>query len=148
MVTLGDQTVGQVGEIHPRVAEAFDLPGRVAAFELRTAPLIQAAAAGAAYEEVSRFPPVHRDLAFLVDGDVPVGEVHTALVDAGGPLLDRAVLFDVFEGDPLPGGKKSLAFSVAFRAPDRTLTDQEVEELVEAMASALASELGAELRAG
>jgi phenylalanyl-tRNA synthetase beta chain len=87
-------------------------------------------------------------VAFLLRSDVPAGAVRAALVEAGGDLLDRAVLFDVFEGDPLPAGARSLAFSLDFRALDRTLTDQEADERVRLIAARLAADFGAELRAG
>jgi phenylalanyl-tRNA synthetase beta chain len=148
VIVPGEPPIGEVGEIHPRVAEAFDLPGRVAALELELTPLLAAAGAVRRYREISRYPPVHRDLAFVVDGEVPVGAVRDGLVEEAGDLLDRALLFDVYEGDPLPAGKKSLAFSVDFRALDRTLTDDEVERRVRAIAERLRRDLGAELRAG
>jgi phenylalanyl-tRNA synthetase beta chain len=148
VIVPGAPPIGELGELHPRVAEAFDLPGRVAAFELELEPLLQAATTGRRYRDISRYPPVHRDLAFVVDGDVPAGAVRDGLVEEAGDLLDRALLFDVYEGDPLPVGKKSLAFSVDFRALDRTLTDQEVEERVRAIADRLRRDVGAELRAG
>ena len=147
-VTIGGGPAGEVGELHPRLARRFDLPGRVAAFELRVAPLVAASGAEPRYRDVSRFPPVHRDVAFVLDAEVPAGVVRAALVEAAGGLLDRAELFDVFEGEPLPEGKRSLAFSVDFRASDRTLTDQEVDDRVRAIADRLAADLGAELRAG
>ena len=148
-IILPDQPpVGELAEIHPRVAERFGLPGRVAVIEVRTAPLAAAASGAVQYREVSRLPPVRRDLAFLVDRDVPVGTVRDAIAGAGGELLDRVLLFDVFEGDPLPAGKKSLAFSVDFRAPDRTLTDEEADQRVGAIAARLAADFGAELRSG
>jgi phenylalanyl-tRNA synthetase beta chain len=142
----GQPPIGEVAELHPRVAELFDLPGRVAMFELDLAPLLAAASSGTSYREISRFPPVHRDLAFVVGGDVPAGAVRDVLVEEARELLDRALLFDVYEGDPLPSGRKSLAFSVDFRALDRTLTDDEVEERVRAIAERLHRDLGAELR--
>jgi phenylalanyl-tRNA synthetase beta chain len=74
--------------------------------------------------------------------------VQTALRDAGGDVLETCVLFDVFSGTPLPEGKKSLAFSIDLRAPDRTLTDEEADVVVRRIAGRLASEFGAELRAG
>jgi phenylalanyl-tRNA synthetase beta chain len=148
VVIVGGEAAGELGELHPRVAQAFDLPGRVASLELRVAPLIARAGEAATYAQVSRFPPVHRDLAFLVDRDVPAGSIRAAILQAPGDLLDRAMLFDVFEGDPLPSGKKSLAFSLDFRAPDRTLTDDEADERVRAIADRLAADFGAELRAG
>jgi phenylalanyl-tRNA synthetase beta chain len=148
VVVPGEPPIGEVAELHPRAAEGFDLPGRVAVFEVELAPLLAAASSERRYREISRYPPVHRDLAFVVDGDVPAGALRDGLVEEAGELLDRALLFDVYEGDPLPAGKKSLAFSVDFRALDRTLTDEEVEERVRAISARLFGDLGAELRAG
>ena len=148
VVSAAGEPVGELGEIHPLAADRFDLEGRVAAFELRTAPLLAAARTEAAYVPVSRFPPVRRDVAFLVDRTARAGDVRQALEESAGELLDRALLFDVFEGEPLPEGKKSLAFAVDFRAPDRTLTDEEANDLVRRIADRLASDFGAELRAG
>ena len=147
-VLVGGRGAGTVGELHPRVAEAFDLPSRVAALELRVADLVASAGTEARYREVSRFPPVRRDVAFVLDRTAAAGTVHAALVGAGGELLDRAVLFDVFEGQPLPPGKKSLAFALDLRAPDRTLTDAEADRVVRTIAERLRAEFGAELRAG
>jgi phenylalanyl-tRNA synthetase beta chain len=148
VILPGEPPIGEVAEIHPRIAERFDIPGRVAVFELRTAPLVAAASGEVRFREISRHPPVRRDLAFVVDRDVPAGAVRAALTDAAGELLDRVLLFDEYEGQPLPEGKKSLAFAVDFRALDRTLTDAEVDERVRTVAARLASEFGAELRAG
>ncbi len=147
-VLLEGEAIGELGEIHPRVTEAFDLEARVAAFEVQAEPLLAAAGAEVAYAAVSRFPPIRRDVAFLLDADTPAGAVKAALAEAAGELLDRVLLFDVFEGEPLPAGKKSLAFAVDFRAPDRTLTDEEANELVRGIAERLATDFGAELRAG
>jgi phenylalanyl-tRNA synthetase beta chain len=147
-VMVSGQTAGELGEVHPSVGGRFDLPGRVAAFELLVRPLTGAAATAPTYREVSRFPPVHRDVAFLVDRDVPTGAVRASLVDAAGDLLDRVVLFDVFEGDPLPPGKRSLAYSIDLRALDRTLTDDEADRAVRGIADRIAADFGGELRAG
>jgi phenylalanyl-tRNA synthetase beta chain len=148
VIVAGEPPLGEVAEIHPRVAERFDIPGRVAAIEIRTAPLLAEASSRVVYRGVSRFPPVRRDLAFVVDRDVPAGAVRSVLMEAAGEHLDRALLFDVFEGDPLPDGTKSLAFAVDFRALDRTLTDEEVGDRVRLIADRLASRFGAELRSG
>ncbi|HYZ11822.1 MAG TPA: phenylalanine--tRNA ligase subunit beta, partial [Actinomycetota bacterium] len=147
-VTIAGRPAGEVGELHPQVCRRFDLPGRVAAFELLVVPLVAGSGAERRYRDLSRFPPVHRDVAFVVEASIPAGVVRTALVEAGGDLLDRAILFDVFEGSPLPEGTRSLAFSLDFRAPDRTLTDGEVEQRVRAIADRLHGDFGAELRAG
>jgi phenylalanyl-tRNA synthetase beta chain len=84
----------------------------------------------------------------VVDTDVPAEKVRSALVDAAGSLADSVYLFDVFTGPPVPEGKKSLAFAVEFRAPDRTLTDEETDEAVARIVDRLARDFGAELRAG
>jgi phenylalanyl-tRNA synthetase beta chain len=99
-------------------------------------------------EDVPRFPPVRRDLAFIVDASIPAGRVRSALEDAAGEILGSVLLFDVFEGPPLPEGTKSLAFSVDFRAPDRTLTDEEADGAVEAIVERLSRDVGARLRSG
>jgi phenylalanyl-tRNA synthetase beta chain len=146
-VLVGDTLAGVVGELHPGVAEQSRLSGRVTGVELDVATLASSMS-GTRFSEVPRFPPVHRDLAFVVDAATPAGEVRSALIRAAGELLDTAVLFDVFEGLPLPAGKKTLAFSVDFRAPDRTLTDAEAEAVVQEIVRRLAQEFGAEFRAG
>jgi phenylalanyl-tRNA synthetase beta chain len=147
-VVVAGAPAGLLGELHPRVAGAFDLPGRVAALELAVAPLAAVAEGPVAYRDVSRFPPVRRDVAFVVDREVPAGLVLDALAGAAGELLDRVSLFDVFEGDPVPEGKRSLAFALDLRSPDRTLTDEEADRVVRAVAERLAAELGAVLRVG
>jgi phenylalanyl-tRNA synthetase beta chain len=83
-----------------------------------------------------------------VEGGTPAEAVRAALEDAGGDLVGSVVLFDVFEGPPLPEGTKSLAYSVDFRAPDRTLTDEEADGAVEAIVERLARDVGARLRSG
>ena len=80
--------------------------------------------------------------------DVPASERALRFLEAGGDMIETCVLFDVFSGTPLPEGKKSLAFSIELRAPDRTLTDEEADAVVRRIAERLASEFGAELRAG
>ena len=146
-VLLGDRPVGVIGELHPRKASSLDVDGRVAVAELELEPLRAAASRAFRLVEVPRFPPIRRDLAFVIDEDVPAGGVQAALEAAAGELLDRSLLFDVFRGGAIPEGRKSLAFALEFRAPDRTLTDQEVEPAVATIVDRLRTELGAELRA-
>jgi phenylalanyl-tRNA synthetase beta chain len=96
---------------------------------------------------VPRFPPLRRDLAFVVPDEATAGDVQRIVERAAGSLLDRVVLFDLFTGGDVPVGHRSLAFALEFRAPDRTLTDEEVEPLVTAIVDRARSELGAALRA-
>ena len=145
-IFLDGRPVGILGELHPRNASSLDIDGRVAIAEFELEPLRAAASGGFHLLEVPRFPPIRRDLAFVIEEDVPAGVVLAALEAAAGELLDRAVLFDLFRGDPIPDGRKSLAFALEFRASDRTLTDEEVEPVVAAIVDRLRRELGAELR--
>jgi phenylalanyl-tRNA synthetase beta chain len=147
-VLLEGRSVGVLGELHPNVAERLGVTGRVSVCVVGLGSLQHAASRAFAFRDVPRFPPVRRDLAFVVPEDVPAGELGAALVAAGGDLLWASALFDVFRGGSLPAGTKSLAFAVDFRAPDRTLTDEEAQRAVDAIVAALASGFGAELRAG
>jgi phenylalanyl-tRNA synthetase beta chain len=145
-VLLAGSPVGVVGELHPRKASSLDIEGRVAVAEIDLEPLREAASRAFRLHEVPRFPPIRRDLAFVLDDDVPAGAVQAALEAAAGELLDRSLLFDVVRGGAIADGRKSLAFALEFRAPDRTLTDEEVEPVVATIVERLRTELGAELR--
>jgi phenylalanyl-tRNA synthetase beta chain len=128
------------------VTDRLDLPPRTTVAEIDMEVLARHAKGRATYREIPRFPPIHRDLAFIVDERTPVGSMQAALIDAAGGLVDGVVLFDLFTGAPLADGRKSVGFSVDFRAPDRTLTDAEAEAAVRAIAERLRQEFGAELR--
>lgn len=146
-VLVGDRRVGTVGELHPADAAGLDIAGRVALAELDVTGLEISSERSVSFRDAPRFPPIRRDLAFVLDEDVPAGAVQALLEAAGGELLDRSLLFDVFRGGVVPEGRKSLAFALEFRAPDRTLTDEEVEPVVDTIVDRLRTELGAELRA-
>lgn len=145
---LSGEEVGVLGEVHPLVREAFDLPAQpvcLAEFDLET--LLEPFGAARYLEPIPRFPAVTQDLALVVDEDVPAQRVLDAIVEAGGKLLRRAELFDLYRGKPIPSGKKSLAYSLTYQAEGRTLTDEEVAQLQERIVQHLAEKLGAELRA-
>jgi phenylalanyl-tRNA synthetase beta chain len=98
--------------------------------------------------DVPRFPPIRRDLAFVVPETAPVGRVQTALEEAAGDLLGSSALFDVHRGPPLPEGTKSVAYAVEFRTPKRTLTAEEADRAVAAVEDRLRNDFGATLRSG
>ncbi len=147
VVLAAGTAVGVVGEVHPGVARELDLPRETEFAELSIGGLARAMSVADPYRDVPRFPPVRRDLAFMVDEAVPSEGLRAALVDAGGDLVGSVRLFDVFRGGAVPEGKKSLAFSVDFRASDRTLTDAEADNAVRAIVERLGRDFGAELRA-
>lgn len=147
-VAVAGEPLGYVGELHPRVAGRLDLEGlRVVVGELSVEGLEGHMSEDLTIKDIPRFPEARRDLAFVVDAQVPSQQVSEVIAREAGELAGTLVLFDVFEGAPVPGGKKSLAFSVGFRAMDRTLTDDEVDEVVSRIASSLRQAFGAELRA-
>jgi phenylalanyl-tRNA synthetase beta chain len=140
--------VGWIGELHPAVAERFDLkgPGVIVA-ELELDPVLAKAVDRSPTRPVPIYPPVREDLAFVVDRAVPVARVLEVIRMAGGPMLAGATLFDEYAGEQVGAGKRSLAFSLTYQAPDRTLNDGDARKIRERIALALTSELGAALRA-
>jgi phenylalanyl-tRNA synthetase beta chain len=140
------EEAGAVGEIHPGVLERLGHPGPVAAFEVDLSRLLNATRRARRFEPVSRFPASTIDLAFVLDESVPAGAAHRTLAKAAGPLCEDVRLFDVFRSEALGPGRRSLAFALRFRAPDRTLTDEEVGALRQACIEAMAAAHGAELR--
>ena len=145
-VLVDGERAGVMGELHPRVAESLELTGRVAVAELEVGALLAATRKEFVVQEPPRFPPVRRDLAFVVPEDTPAGAVQGALQEAAGELLDACLLFDIFRGGSLPAGTKSLAYAVDLRAPDRTLTGEESDLVVARIVDRLRTEFGAELR--
>jgi phenylalanyl-tRNA synthetase beta chain len=144
-VSVAGAAAGWVGEIHPRVSAAWDLE-RAAGLELDLAPLVAASRSGAeSYEDVITYPAVHQDIAVVVPEDVPATSVTSAVIEAGGELLRSAEIFDLYLGDQVGEGRKSLALRLEFRAADRTLTDAEVAERREAITAAIA-DIGGSLR--
>lgn len=144
-VLVDGRSVGALGEIHPRVAAGLGIEGRVAVGVVGLGPLERSAGRDFVFTDLPRFPPVRRDLAFVVANGVPAGAVRSAIEDAGGELLDGCRLFDVFRGRPLPDGTKSLAFAIDLRAADRTLTDGEAQTIVDSIVERVAG-LGGRLR--
>ena len=145
---VGDEPIGYAGELHPRVVTALDLPPRVGAMEIDIERLAAYAEPIVAAPSVSTFPPAREDLAFVVDDDVPAAELAEALTAAAGDLLEQLWLFDVYTGPQVGPGRKSLAYSVTLRAPDRTLGVDELAAVRAAMVDAAGQRVGAELRRG
>jgi phenylalanyl-tRNA synthetase beta chain len=144
-VEVGGVDAGWLGELHPSVASAWDLPGGVG-LEIDLAPLVAASRSGLeGFEDVTSFPAVLQDLAVVVPEEVPAERVRELVVKGGGELLASAGVFDLYHGDQVGAGRKSLALRLEFRARDRTLTDDEVAERREAIRAAL-GEIGGSLR--
>ena len=142
-VVVDGDPVGWVGEVHPLVARSWDFEQPVAAFTVDLGRLAELAPEVTTYRDVTSFPVVRQDIAVVVREDVAAGQVLDAARGAGGRLLERAEIFDVYE---MGEGRRSLAVHLEFRAPDRTLADEDVAPLRERIVAALRDELGGELR--
>lgn len=145
-VLLDGHVIGYAGELHPRAVEACGLPSRTVAAEIDLDALVAAVVEVVPGPGVGTFPQAKEDLALVVDRGVPVAEVEAALRAGAGPFVESVRLFDVYEGPQVGDGKRSLAFALRLRAPDRTLT---VDELAAARDGAVAearARVGAVLR--
>ncbi|WP_435058340.1 phenylalanine--tRNA ligase subunit beta [Streptomyces sp. bgisy060] len=138
--------VGHAGELHPRVVKAFGLPARSCAMEIDLDLLEKANEGPVKAPRISSFPVATQDVALVVAQGVPAAEVEAALTEGAGQLLESIRLFDVYTGDQLGEGSKSLAYALKFRAPDRTLTVDEASAARDAAVALAAERTGAVLR--
>lgn len=147
-VMIDEQKAGWIGEIHPLVLAKWDLDGVIAGFEVDMDTVLDRVPGAAQYADLTTFPAVHEDLAVVVPDDIAAQRVGETMLAAGAPLLAAAEVFDAYR-DPEQIGpdRVSLAFHLEFRAPDRTLTDEEVAGKRDAVALALQEKLGGTVRA-
>jgi phenylalanyl-tRNA synthetase beta chain len=144
---LGERVLGVCGQLYPDVAAAFDLPPlEVYVAELDLEAVLVAMNDRYALVPVPEFPPVKEDLALVLEEQTPVEPVAALIKQTGGALLTRVDLFDVYRGDQLGAGRKSLAFSLTWQALDRTLSGNEIAKLREKIIKRAEKELGATLR--
>ena len=143
-IVIAGNKLGVVGELHPKVLEAFEIPGAAYLFEINLTALLPFSLGHKMFQPISRFPTIVRDIALIVDA----GVTHQTVKDIikSFPLVERVTIFDVYSGEQVPPGKKSLAYSITFQSPAHTLTDEEVNKVQQQILDKLSSELGATLR--
>jgi phenylalanyl-tRNA synthetase beta chain len=144
-VLVDGAEAGVLGELHPAVMAQLDLPGRGVALEVDVAPLL-GEGEPRRYVPLPRYPSVDRDLAVVVDASVPAARLQRTIRSSGGELLAAARAFDEYRGDQVGDGRKSVAFALTFRSPDRTLTDREVDGRLDEVRGALRRQHQAEFR--
>jgi len=144
-IMVSGREIGVVGELHPSTLAVFDLDGRGVALDVDAEALIAARSQRKA-TELPRYPAVHRDIAVVVDAKVPAGELHRSIKEAGGNSLESLRAFDEYRGDQVAEGRKSIAFTLTFRSPERTLTDAEVEKAMSEIRKRLETKHGARVR--
>lgn len=137
--------VGYLGEIHPQVCENYNIGDRVYYADIDMPYIVEHACFDKKYEGIAKFPTSTRDISLVVDKQVLIGTMENAIIKKGGKLLESCELFDIYEGEQVGEGKKSVAFSLVFRAKDRTLSDTEISEIMDKILAELTG-LGAVLR--
>jgi phenylalanyl-tRNA synthetase beta chain len=143
-IFLEDEKVGVVGEVHPSVLSAFDINEPVYLLEMDLKNLVRFDAVHRSYFPIPKYPSIVRDMALIVDVSLAHEEVKKII--QGFPLVEQAEIFDVYSGEQVPPGKKSLAYRIGYRSPNHTLTDTEVNGVEEQVLERLKAELGAALR--
>jgi phenylalanyl-tRNA synthetase beta chain len=145
-VVINKKEVGFVGEVHPAVLQNYGFSERAYIAILAFDVLLANVVASPKYKPAPRFPAVKRDIALLAKNSVLSAEIESAVIQKGGKILEEVSLFDVYKGAGVPEGEKSLAYSLVFRASDRTLTDAEVNAALEKILASVKEKTGAALR--
>ncbi len=145
-IVVYGKEVGSIGEVHPEVLERFDLQGPVLLFDLEFEQLRQLAPKTISFKTWPKFPPVLRDLAIVVSESIPAAEVMQVMHSSQNTIVQDIQLFDMYQGVPIPQGKKSMAISIRYQSPERTLTEEEVQEVHDKLIVTLEKEVGAEIR--
>lgn len=145
-VLLDEQPVGVIGQLHPSLAKEADLK-EAYLFELKLDVLLNTDRSALAYTPIPRFPSISRDIALVVDSATEAASLEAVIKEAGGALLTNVHVFDVYEGDRMEAGKKSVAFALTYMNPEKTLTDEEVTAVHEKVLTALKEKANADLRA-
>jgi phenylalanyl-tRNA synthetase beta chain len=143
-IAIDNNIVGVIGELHPKVLDAFDISGAVYLFEINLTALLPFTPGHKLFQPIPRFPAIVRDIALVIDSGVAHRQVQHIIT--GFPLVSQVALFDVYAGGQLPPGKKSLGYRITFQSPTHTLTDEEVNKVLEQILNKLSAQFGATLR--
>ncbi|MCR4432057.1 MAG: phenylalanine--tRNA ligase subunit beta [Tepidanaerobacteraceae bacterium] len=146
LVLMDGEEIGIAGEIHPDVMENYDINSRVYICELDMDILLKKASTDIKFTDLPRYPASSRDLAIVVEERLPAGNIIRTITDIGNDLVEKVELFDIYTGDQIKKGFKSLAFSLTYRAKDRTLTDEEINQVNNRIREKVAKEFNGVLR--
>ena len=142
----GKKSFGNLGELETSILEALDIQERVFGFEIDIHEMMRCLPKNTKYHPIPKFPPVKRDLAFIIDADIPAEHIESQIIQSGGKELISAEIFDLYQGKQIPSGKKSIAFSLTFLSHKKTLKEDEVDPAVSAIIQSLQAKFNAELR--
>ncbi|MBP1757689.1 MAG: phenylalanyl-tRNA synthetase, beta subunit, partial [Firmicutes bacterium] len=145
-ILIGQVSAGFIGVVHPDVAERFAAPAGTVLLDLEVPALLANRRDKRVYQQLPKFPAVTRDLALLVSQDILVADLEAVIIASGGKLLESVNLFDVYSGKQVPEGQKSIAFSLVFRSPEKTLSDDEIAPAMKKILRQLSEQFSAQLR--
>lgn len=145
-LVVGGKKIGTIGEIHPDVLDNYGINTRAYVGIIEFYKLLESVNMEKTYKQLPKYPAIDRDIAMVVKDAITVGDIEKVINSKGGELLENASLFDVYKGNQIAEGFKSVAYSLSFRANDRTLTDEEVNTVMAAIMQELKSKLDAQLR--
>jgi len=146
-IKVNGEVIGSAGELHPAVISAYELRGDISLFEINNLnPLIRSIPSKIVFRQLPRFPYVERDISILVHREVTVAQIREIIAGLNTDIIESIRLFDIYTGRQIPPDKKSIAFTIRYRASDRTLTDDEVNEIHSKIIDALEDNIKAELR--
>ena len=145
-IKVGIDTIATFGEVHPEVLENYGIEKRAYLAELNLTKITKYSRNNKKYVEVPKFPAVERDIAIIVDENIEVGQIEKTIAKKAKKILEKAELFDIYRNEKLGENKKSVAYALTFRAKNKTLNDDEVNEVMENIIKELEKSLGAELR--
>ncbi len=145
-IYISGRKAGIIGEIHPDVLENYNIDCRAYIGVVEFRPILENVNLVHKYKHLPKFPAVDRDIAMVVKDEITVGEIESVIKSCAGDILEELTMFDVYKGGQIPQGSKSVAYSMSFRAADRTLTDEEVNQIMHEVIKELKGRINAELR--
>ncbi|MCK5145959.1 phenylalanine--tRNA ligase subunit beta [bacterium] len=145
-ISLNNQSIGHLGRVHTKISEKWNINNDVFAFEILISPMSNATNARTQFIPLPKYPAVKRDLAFVVDSHLHIGEIINVINESGGETCTNVDLFDIYHGDQIPSNKKSAAFALTFMSLERTLTDKEIDPLITKIVNAVEKHFQAVLR--
>ncbi|TFJ93940.1 phenylalanine--tRNA ligase subunit beta [Lentibacillus salicampi] len=144
-ISINDRTVGFLGQLHPAFEKSMDLK-ETYVFDMNLEAVLDDYTNTTGYRPIPKYPSIARDIAFIVDEDIKAGAIQEAIAEAGDPLVKNVQIFDVYKGEHLPEGKKSIAYSLFYQDPDKTLKDDEVEQSYQQIVSTINEKFNAYVR--
>lgn len=145
-VRIGDVEIGLIGEVAPDIRETLDVRGRPCIFELNVDELMKQVPESVGYRQLPRFPALYRHLATVISKNIPYDSVQCDIMQAGGHIIEEVELLDVYTGEHVGENERSLTLSLVFRSPERTLTDEEVNQVLDGVKDSLVRAFGASFR--